>query len=63
MTASFDTKALSFKQRIEDALLKAAENGELCEDELPTDAVLWELASLIHYVTKKLFPAAFQALE
>ena len=40
MTASYGTKALSFKQRIEDALLKAAENVELCEDELPTDAAM-----------------------
>ena len=63
MTAIYGAKAFSFKQKIEDALIKAAENGELCEDELPTDAVLWELASLIHQATKQVFPAAFQALE
>jgi DNA-directed RNA polymerase len=63
MTAIYGAKAFSFKQKIEDALLKAAENGELREDELPTDAVLWELASLIHQATKEVFPAAFQALD
>ena len=63
MTAIYGAKAFSFKQKIEDALLKACESGELQAHQLPSEAVLWELASLIYEATTKVFPAAFKALE
>lgn len=63
MTAIYGAKEFRFKESIEDALLKAVEANDLREEELPTQAVLWELAELIHGATKQVFPAAFQALE
>ena len=63
MTAIYGAKEWSFKKKIEDALLKAIENGELLDDEMPTNAVLSDLANLIYKATKQVFPAAFQALD
>ena len=54
MTALHGATHWSFQRRIEEALAKAGET--------PGDSTVKELAKLIHKASKKVFPAAFEAL-
>ena len=54
MTAVYGATHWSFQRRIEEALAKAGET--------PGDSTVKELAKLIHKASKKVFPAAFEAL-
>ena len=55
MTAVYGAKSKTFKERIEEALIKA--------DDCPDERTLWDLAALIHMASKQVFPSAFAALD
>jgi|MDSW01.2.fsa_nt_gb DNA-directed RNA polymerase len=55
MTAVYGAKHKTFKRAIKEALIKA--------EDCPDEATLTSLASLIYRASKKVFPAAFRALD
>ena len=55
MTAVYGAKSRTFKERIEEALIKA--------DDCPDEKTQWDLAKLIYEASKEVFPAAFASLD